>query len=276
MINRYIALDIGTGFVKAYTDSKSTKFPSVYAYRGSTKWEKRKSRIDGVGEEAKRIIRYPDAVIQRPVLEGKPVDPEAFKAVVREAIKRLDIDFNDLPNCTIAVGLPYSASQDRNKLRNLIMQSLKPKECYVLPQAYGTLVAEGKEDAIIVAIGQGTTEIVVFDEKKAITGKSLPQACDYLFEGTDDKLAHLELDNQRIASHRITGLAEIISGEVNQVLSTLSRRYDIIVCGGGVLVSKGKLYTELKDKLSQLNVTKAREPIYSNAMGMFSAVTSMK
>ncbi len=71
-MTRVIALDIGTGFVKACSETKKVQFPALYAYREAGEWENQKERIEGTGIEAVKISEYPKSVVMRPVREGVP------------------------------------------------------------------------------------------------------------------------------------------------------------------------------------------------------------
>jgi len=84
-----IGLDVGTGFVKCVSDYGSVIFPSLFAYRDMGKWEESQGRIEAVGKNAREFSKYPDAVIIRPVSEGRPIDERGFEALVTEAVRRV-------------------------------------------------------------------------------------------------------------------------------------------------------------------------------------------
>jgi actin-like ATPase involved in cell morphogenesis len=197
-MSQIISLDIGTGFVKACSVQKKVRFPSLYAYRDADPWENNKKGttiVDGAGYDAVEITKHPSAVLLRPIREGTPSNKTAFMAVINQAIKRLEISNDSMPETSIIIGLPYHAAKDAIKFPRFVKKITNCKDVMVVPQTIGTLMSSKKKDAIILAIGQGTTELVAYDNLKPILGRSIPQACDYIHLGADE-LQYLNNSNK--------------------------------------------------------------------------------
>lgn len=259
--NGIIAIDAGTGFVKCVSSHMRVYFPSIYASRRLTRWEDPKEgTVKAVGYEAVKMSTYPDTVLVRAVLEGRIADEKAFVSLVREAVRKLGCE-RDLGSLVVVMGLPYGAAQQKQYLERLVGRSLKPRRVTVIPQSIGTLLSEGARTGMVLSIGQGTTEIVLFEDLKPISGISIPQACDYLYED----LAYLEheciLDKKRIDA-----LTTILANRLAVFQAKLNKEYDVYVSGGGVLIEGlcGSLQAKVHDDLRIV-----KDPIYSNAQGLY-------
>ncbi|MDH3779430.1 MAG: hypothetical protein OES15_01105 [Nitrosopumilus sp.] len=267
-MSQTISLDIGTGFVKACSVQKKVRFPSLYAYRDADPWENNKKGttiVEGAGYDAVEIARHPSAVLLQPVREGTPSNKTAFVAVVNQAIKRLEISDDSIPKTSIIIGLPYHAAKDAIKFPSFVKKITNCKDVMVVPQTIGTLMSSRKKDGIVLAIGQGTTELVAFDNLKPILGRSIPQACDYIHLGSDE-LQYLNNSNKPNPK-RIEMLADIISENLASFKTNLAANnsYDIILSGGGILVPG--LYNHLKRKIAD-SLCAVGDPVFSNATGM--------
>ena len=269
-MNKIISLDIGTGFVKACFAQKRVRFPSLYAYREAEPWEQdKKSRkgniIEGAGYDAVEIAKYPAAVTLRPVREGTPSNKTAFVKVVNHAIKQLEISDDVIQDMSIIIGLPYHAAKEATKFPGFVKKITGCKDVVVVPQAIGTLMSSDRKDGIVLAIGQGTTELVAFDNLRPILGRSVPQACDFVYLGKDD-LAYLD-ESDKPEPKRVEMLVDIISESLASFKTNLSANnsYDIIVSGGGLLIPG--LHNQLKRKIAD-SLHTVKDPIFSNAAGM--------
>ncbi|MBI1664012.1 MAG: rod shape-determining protein [Nitrosopumilus sp.] len=273
-----IGLDVGTGFVKCVSDYGSVIFPSLFAYRDMGKWEESQGRIEAVGKEAREFSKYPDAVIIRPVSEGRPIDQRGFEALVYEAINRvcrIGLQQNNLDNkydseISIIVGLPYDARKEKTRLRRIIENKIQLKKCGVVPQVAGTLIDMNKKDAIIMSIGQGTTEIVVFDDQDPIIGVSLPQATDFITQGLGEfsylQASTFTKQNSEIRKN-VAKLTDILSNKLFNIMCSLDEKnhYDVVVSGGGIMIPGMKISLQRKLKM-EIQVPKI--PIMSNAIGL--------
>lgn len=258
-----VAIDAGTGFVKCVSAYLRRFFPSVYASRRLTRWEDPKEgTVDAVGYEAVKMSIYPDTVLVRAVLEGRIAEERAFVSIIREAVRELGCE-RDASSLLIVIGLPYGAASQKQQLEKLVERTLKPKRILVIPQSIGTLLAEDARTGIVLSIGQGTTELVLFEDLTPIAGISIPQACDFLYE---DDLAYLEYEKNNMDKKKIDALTNILANKLAAFKTRLNKDYDIYVSGGGALVPG--LYESLQEKIPDgLRIVK--DPIYSNAMGLY-------
>lgn len=257
-----IAIDAGTGFVKCLSAHMRVCFPSVFGTRKMTRWEDQKEgMIEAVGYDAVKMSVYPDAVLVRAVLEGKIAEDKAFAAIIREAVRKLGCE-RDLGSIIVVMGLPYGAAQQKQYLEKLVERSLKPRRVLVIPQSIGTVLSEDTRTGIVLSIGQGTTELVLFEDLKPISGTSIPQACDYLYED----LAYIEHEKNTADKKRVDALTTILANKLAVFQTNLNKAYDVYVSGGGVLVEG--LCESLQAKVSDtLKIVK--DPIYSNAAGLY-------
>ncbi len=274
-----IGLDVGTGFVKCVSDYGHVIFPSLFAYRDLGKWEESQGRIEAVGTKAKEFSKYPDAVIIRPVSEGCPIDQRGFEALVSEAISRVcrivlqqnNLDGKYDSEINIIVGLPYDARKDKTRLRRIIEKRIHLKKCGIVPQVAGTLIEMNKKDAIIMSIGQGTTEIVVFDNQDPIIGVSLPQATDFITQGLGE-FSYLQASTftkqKSEIRKNVAKLTDILSNKLFNIMSSLEEKnhYDVVVSGGGIMIPGMKRSLQRKLKME---IQVPRIPIMSNAIGLY-------
>jgi actin-like ATPase involved in cell morphogenesis len=262
--NNIIAIDAGTGFVKCVSSHLRVSFPSIYASRRLTKWEDPKEgTAEAVGYEAVRMSIYPDTILVRAVLEGKIAEEKAFVAIIREAVRELGCG-RELASLLIMMGLPYGAALQKQQLEKLVERSLRPSKVLVIPQSIGTLLSEGARTGMVLSIGQGTTELVLFENLKPVTGVSIPQACDYLYDGDD--LAYLEYEKNIIDKKKIDALTSILANKLASFKTRLNKQYEIYVSGGGALVPG--LCESLQAKISD-SIRIVKDPVYSNATGLY-------
>ena len=262
--NGIIAIDAGTGFVKCVSSHLRRSFPSIYASRRLTRWEDPKEGIlEVVGYEAAKMSIYPDAVLVRAVLEGKIAEEKAFVAIIREAVRELGCE-RELASLLIVMGLPYGAALQKQQLEKLVERSLRPRKVLVIPQSIGTLLSEDARTGMVLSIGQGTTELVLFENLKPVTGVSIPQACDYLYDGDD--LAYLEYEKNNIDKKRIDALTSLLANKLASFKTRLNKPYEIFVSGGGALVLG--LCESLQAKIPD-SIRIVKDPVYSNATGLY-------
>ncbi|MDE1861991.1 MAG: rod shape-determining protein [Thaumarchaeota archaeon] len=257
-----IAIDAGTGFVKCVSAHIRVSFPSVYGTRRKTRWEDPKEgTVEAVGYDAVKMSVYPDTVLVRAVLEGKIAEEKAFVAIIREAVKKLGRE-RDVGSLVVVMGLPYGAAQQKQYLEKLVERSLKPRQVLVIPQSIGTLLSEDARTGMVLSIGQGTTELVLFEDLKPVAGTSIPQACDYLYED----LTYLEHEKNIVDKKKVDALTTILANKLAVFQTKLNREYDVYVSGGGVLVERlcESLQAKAHDSLRMV-----KDPIYSNAQGLY-------
>jgi len=262
--NNVIAIDAGTGFVKCVSAHLRRSFPSIYGTRRLTRWENNKEgTVDAVGYEARKMSSYPDAVLVRAVLEGKIAEEKAFVSIIREATRQLGCEGN-ISSLLVVMGLPYGAALQKQQLEKLVERTLKPKKVLVIPQSIGTLLAEDARTGMVLSIGQGTTELALFENLKPISGISIPQACDYLYD--EDDLAYIDWEKNIIDKKKIDSLTSILSNKLAAFKTRLNKPYKIYLSGGGALIPG--LYESLQGKVPD-NLVLVKDPVYSNATGLY-------
>jgi actin-like ATPase involved in cell morphogenesis len=262
--NNVIAIDAGTGFVKCVSSHLRRSFPSIYASRRLTRWEDPKEGIlEAVGYEAKKMSIYPDTILVRAVLEGKIAEEKAFVSIIREAVRELGCE-RDIGTLLVVMGLPYGAALQKQQLEKLVERSLRPSKVLVIPQSIGTLLSEDARTGMVLSIGQGTTELVLFENLKPVTGVSIPQACDYLYDSDD--LVYIEYEKNIIDKKKIDALTSILANKLASFKTRLNKEYDIYVSGGGALVPG--LCESLQAKISD-SLRIVKDPVYSNATGLY-------
>lgn len=269
--HQILALDIGTGYVKAcFGEHNKISFPSLYGYRESLEDEK-KGIIEAVGHDVLHLLPYPTHNIVRAVSEGMPVNEKAFKIMLKEAVRRLKIKESDMPGIHTIIGIPYSSRSQKEVLRNLVITTLKPLSCLVVSQSLGTLVHEGKYTGIVISIGQGTTEIVYYHNRKPVEGKSLSKAVDFLLLGKD-KLDYL--NHGEVAEQRVRTLADLIADELNNLSSQLHKTPEVIISGGGVMI-EGMLRA-IQARVKNIVLLDSKNPVYSNVLGLHMLLESIR
>ncbi len=257
-----IAIDAGTGFVKCVCSHMRAIFPSVYATRRMTRWEDPKEGIvEAVGYEAVKMRVYPDALVVRAVLEGRAAEERAFVAIIGEAVRQLGC-IDRIGSATVVMGLPYGAAEHKQALEKIVERSLKPSRVLVIPQSIGTLLSEDARTGLVVSIGQGTTELMVFEDLKPVTGLSMPQACDYLYDG----LEYLEYEQIKPEKRRLDNFAALLANHLAEFESKLAHPYEVYLSGGGVLIDGTCKLLEARIRRT-LHV--AKDPVYSNALGLY-------
>jgi len=269
-----IGLDIGTGFVKCVSDTKKIKFPSLCAYRQHAIWESKKGKIEAVGDEAVKISEYPDAVVIRPVMLGRPVHEKGFEELVKKAVE-LVLQNNDaigqeceLTRFCMVIGLPYEARSHAKNIQKMITRLFHPRRCDIVPQVLGTLIDVDLSSAIVTSIGQGTTEIVAFKDYSAIRGISIHHAVNDISSklGTS-KTAYLDngiFTNPQV-NPLIAMLADSILDDLNGMRQDL-QQLPIVVSGGGIMIPG--LKEAIETRLSQ-GIIIPQDPVMSNALGLF-------
>ena len=275
-----IGLDMGTSFVKCVFDDGRFTFPSLYAYTNRQKWDDDAILLSGVGEEALKMAAYPNSVVIRPIIEGRPVHQKGVEELVREMKKRMEVASNSKEKGrinTIVVGLPYDADDYRTKLYDIINDVLHPEKCVIVPQVIGTLESIGRKSATVMNIGQGTTEIVAFENMQTISGQSVMHGCDFL---TRDLGEFAFLDSTVYDQYRdelkprIEMLSDMLVNRLEAFMAELRPMYEcsktVVLSGGGILIPE--LKKGILEKI-HVNVEVPNDPVMSNAYGLYRIAT---
>ena len=274
-----IGLDMGTSFVKCVFDNGKFTFPAIYSYTNRQKWDNDKTLLSGVGEKALEVAAYPNSVVIRPIIEGRPVHKKGVEKLVREMKRRIDMMSDSKENRvnTIVVGLPYDADDYRTILYDIINDTLHPENCVIVPQVIGTLESIGRKSATVMNIGQGTTEIVSFENMEMISGQSLMHGCDFLTRDLGE-FAFLDLtvfdQYKDEIKPRIEMLGDMLVNRLETFMSELKPMYEcsktVVLSGGGILIPelKAGILERMKVKVEIPN-----DPVMSNANGLYKIAT---
>ncbi|MHB8546685.1 MAG: ParM/StbA family protein [Nitrosotalea sp.] len=267
-----IGLDIGTGFVKCVSDKKQIKFPSIYACRQLAAWEGR-GIAEAVGDEAIKMAEIPNTRVKRPVMLGKPIDEKGFEKLVVRAME-LSLESNDAlgksleNNCIIVVGLPYEAKNHAANIKKMITRLFSPKQCTVVAQVLGTLVDVQLADAVVMSLGHGTSEVVVFKNSSPIKGISIHHAVsEIMTEIGSGKTAYVnhEIFTEERTKPHIISLADALIDDLNHIRQDVEN-LPIVVSGGGILLPGMK--EALESKLGT-GIIVPKDPVFSNAIGLY-------
>ena len=272
-----IGLDIGTGFVKCVSDYGAVRFPSIYVRRVHGPWTEKAT--EAVGSKASSLLDTMGATAISPIARGRP-DPRYYKQVdmlLGEALRQthglakapVDAD----AKLRIVVGLPYHAFGYRESMTRVMQKALNVETCAVVAQASGTLVDLDLESAIVVSIGQGTTEIVVIDDMEVIDGESSRWASDFVTKKIG-RHAHLDVDllhkNHDVCQKYAKVMAENLAREIHDMSGQHDDRYTVALSGGGLLIPG--MQERLSARLKGFKVVVPDDPVMSNANGLYKLV----
>ncbi len=272
-----IGLDIGTGFVKCVSDYGAVRFPSVCVRRIHGLWTEKAT--EAVGSKASSLLDTMGATAISPIVRGRP-DPRYYKQVdmllaemLRQIHKLAKTPVDADAKLRIVVGLPYHAFGYRESMIRVVQKVLNVETCTVVAQASGTLVDLDLESAIVVSIGQGTTEIVVIDDMDVIDGESSRWAADFVTKKIG-RYAHLDMDllhkNQDVCHRYAKIMAENLAREVRDMSGQYDDRYPIALSGGGLLIPG--MQERLAARLKEFKVVVPDDPVMSNANGLYKLV----
>ncbi len=272
-----IGLDIGTGFVKCVSDYGSVRFPSIYVRRIHGLWTEKATEV--VGSKASSLLDTMGATAISPIIRGRP-DSKYYKQVdmllaetLRQIHKLAKVPVDADAKLRIVVGLPYHAFGYRESMIRVIQKALNVETCAVVAQASGTLMDLDLESAMVVSIGQGTTEIVVIDDMEVIDGESSRWASDFVTKKIG-RYAHLDVDllhkNQDVCHRYAKIMAENLAREIHDMSGQYDNQYTIALSGGGLLIPG--MRERLASRLKEFKVVVPNDPVMSNANGLYKLV----
>ncbi|MGI0101983.1 MAG: hypothetical protein ACREA7_05235 [Nitrosotalea sp.] len=234
--------------------------------------------IEAVVDEAVRLVRYPDSVVIRPVMQGRPIHERGFEELVKKAVD-LVLQNSDamgkeaeLARSCMAIGLPYEARPHASDIQKMIRRLFHPKRCDIVPQVLGTLIDVDLPSAIVTSIGQGTTEIVAFREYSAIRGILVHHAVNDISSkiGTA-KTAYL--DESIFSDPKVGSLVAMLADSILDDLNGMRQNLEdlpLVVTGGGIMIPK--LKDAIESRLSH-DIIIPNDPVMSNALGLFKLVS---
>ena len=122
----------------------------------------------------------------------------------------------------------------------------------------------------LVVIGQERSVVILIEDGRIIDGRSLEWASEFVTRKVG-RYAHLDADvlaqNKAICVKYAKPLAENLSYEIGDVVSTHGHAGAIIVSGGGILIPGVR--RELEARLKGMEIVVPKDPVMSNAQGLY-------
>ena len=159
----------------------------------------------------------------------------------------------------------------RSLLEKIIKKIPEIKKSRIVLQAAGTFLSQSLETTMVVSIGGGTTEILLYHKKERIFTDSMPVAFDFVSSKLDDELGYLDMQSLEKHSAELKDrshlLAAKLANSIIQIQNKKKGNFPIIFSGGGILFAP--LAKSLKEKLSKYEIIIPQEPEFQNAIDMF-------
>ena len=297
-IGNIVAMDLGSGYTKAVSDKARIIFPSLIAFRHAQSWEEHNDGlIEGIGESALDVAKFPNAIIIRPISEGRP-EHDAFLKLSQEALRRLKVD-----QVSLVSGLPFDMNKkDRERIKETLKESLRLTQIALFPQGLGTLFDLDLDDGIVLNCGHNTVEVLAIENLQILTGSSLPLANDYIlqtltqfilreygFKPDEFALQNLVIGNinrisgmktevarkdiEKPLENSVSLLADTIAHQTRSLLnqlphSNLACLEHVILSGGGSLL---RGFRQQLQQALKMKVTVHPDPLFSNCLGFMKA-----
>jgi len=271
-----IGLDLGTGFVKCISDFGKIRFPSLYASKIVSEFSSEKKHLlEYLGWEASKRLGQKNFEFVTPIKKGRPIEryQHYIGLLVDAAVKQtftLNKGITTSDEISLTVGLPFHGKTDVPFLKKSIQKIINPKILTIVPQAFGTLVDVGMASGLVVNIGQGTTEFVVFENKIPIDGKSVLTASSMITEEIS-QFSHLKTDelhnNKSLCEKFAKQLVNSLRDSIIDYVDEYNQKDNIIIAGGGVMIPgvRENLIKILKDYTVKI----PPDPNFSNANGLY-------
>lgn len=215
-------------------------------------------------------------VLKTPVYRGAPTSIQGYLELIRHALDKViepqkyalykSQKYSDL---VIVVGIPYSAKEYSQKIKDAVIEKFTPKFFGLMYQEKATLDNEDITHGIVCHIGHGTTEIMVILHGNIAHAQTINHGVgDITNVITSSKADYLD---KKIFSKNTTQLTEqrkILAAHISDILEKVIIDYPqipVICAGGGALVPK--LIGEIKNDII-IHVRIAKDPVFSNVLGM--------
>ena len=133
----------------------------------------------------------------------------------------------------------------------------------------------GMETGIVINIGYGTTETVIFDDGVVVAGESLKSAVNTILSGLNSDGMDMEKTSLTdVAMYKkykkeskiyATEIAETIKRWYNEKKILSKHNYDVVISGGGIMNSA------MRQALNKMDIefSVPNDALYSNAQGHF-------
>ena len=268
-----VGLDLGSSQTKSVTISRRNCFASAITTQKANAWNGEISNVT-VGDEAIKASKRYNADTFFPVSLGRPVDEDGYLKLAKHALSNLGLTHN-VGSVYLVVGLPYETADRRVELKNLFEKELKVNTCRVETQSRGTLRTLGLSTGIVINIGFGTTEAVIFDDGSVVGGDSLHVAVQTILDGLNADGIKIEKTSLTDVSmytkyereskvHAVT-ISDTIHRWYKEKMISAKHDYPVVISGGGI---KNDAIRKALEK-SGIEFKIPDDPLYSNARGHF-------
>ena len=271
-----IGLDLGTGFVKCISDFGKIRFPSLYANKTVSEFSsEKKYNLEYIGWDAAKRLGQKNFEFVTPIKKGRPIEryQHHIGLLVDAAVKQsfaLSRGIATSDEISLTVGLPFHGKTDVSFLKKSIQKTINPKILSIVPQAFGTLVDVDMTGGLVINIGQGTTEFVVFENMLPIDGKSVLTASSMITEEISEfsylKIEQLQ-NNQALCEKFAKQLVGSLHNSIIDFVDEYDQKDSIIIAGGGVMIPGVR--KNLAETLKDYTIKIPPDPGYSNANGLY-------
>ena len=263
-----IGIDLGTVNTVAVEYSETMK--PYYNQSSFVAVNKNTNTIELFGNDAQAIIgRVPDSIeIVRPVEEGVVAHFEVVENLIAFLIRELDKTSVRVFGPTIVVSVPPSATDVDIYTFKQSAKKAGAREVYVVYEPVAALMGimrtlSSKKASMIIDIGGGTTDVLVFLNNKVIQQKSIPIGGCYIDRMLSDGLR--KNDNIEVGERSI----ENFKKEVLSQTSEKNKKYKI---RGRHTVSNLPIEIEMRQDYLETYIYETRREIVSFVKNIMSSL----
>lgn len=275
-----VGLDLGTGFVKCAWKDNQIKFPSIYAARIPDDWDDQSGTgiIETVGWEAKSLLHSQGTTEIRPIILGEPGDEYEYhvKLLILNAIKQIAkthsndaVGLKDVDEICMVIGLPYKSTASKPFITKILKKIPCVKKSAILLQASGTYLACNQKSALYVSIGQGTTEVVAYENNQRIFTDSFPIATEFITSRISE---HAYLDVELLKKNLSKNHHEIISqfttslsSKIDAIQQKIGINLPVVFSGGCIMIPEVR--DSFQESLKKYEIIIPENTDYLNAQG---------
>ena len=249
-----VGLDLGTGFVKCAWNRNQTKFPSLYAVRILDEWDDQQpgcnNVIEAVGWKAMSMMRSQGATEIRPIILGEPREEYEYhvRLLIQNAINEIKKTFSsdavgpkDTEEMCVVIGLPYKSTASKPLIQKILKKIPQIKKSAIVLQATGTYLACGRKSAVYVSIGQGTTEVLVYENHQRIFTDSFPIATEFISSKIGE-YAYLDVDLLRRSMTHLNVVIDQFTMNISSKIAAIQQKIGIslpVIFSGGCIMIPG-------------------------------------
>ncbi len=272
-----VGLDLGSSQTKCVALARKSCFASAINTQRPNQWNGNsgsKGKVS-VGDDAISASKVYGSDTVFPIALGRPVDDLGYVELAKHALHKIGLAEHDWDNTCLVMGIPYEAVQKRDEIRDLLKSELHVKKCMVETQARGTLRTMNSMTAVIINIGFGTTEAVIFDQGQVAEGESLHVGVHTILDGLVadrldvEKISFTDISMydkyQKESRVHATTVADVIHRWYKEKMLSAKHEYELILSGGGI--QNNAIKNALRKTRMQFRIPD--NPTYSNAHGHY-------